>query len=116
MSRHILGGAIFCPHVPKVARKVICATFACNFSPTKIIKTFFGVTSKIGLHMFFCKPWAPFFEVKQRWMSFLPGFSGILPKFSTNQNFWGCACTPISNTTAFHNSIIGKFRSLSRLT
>ena len=80
--------------------------------------------NKNGLHLFFCKPWAPFFEAKQRWASFfprfsrilptyigllfgfskilpkfleiLPGFSGILPRFSTNQNFWGCACTPAS--------------------
>ena len=65
----------------------------------------------------------PFFEVKQRWVPFLPGFSGILPWYlgilpgfsgilsrfsgilpglSTNQNFWGCACThctPASYTT-----------------
>jgi len=30
---------------------------------------------------------------------YLPELSGILPKFSTNQNFWGCACTPSSDTT-----------------
>jgi len=29
---------------------------------------------------------------------FLPGFSGILPGFPTNQNFWGCACTPCTPT------------------
>jgi len=53
------------------------------------------VTSKKGLHVFFCKPWAPFFEVKQRWAPFLLGFSGILPRFSGNQNFWGAlAPTP----------------------
>jgi len=27
-------------------------------------------------------------------------FSGILPGFSTNQNFWDCACTPSSYLTA----------------
>jgi len=62
--------------------------------------------------VFLCKPWAPFFEVKQRWAIFLPGFSGLLPRFLANQNFWGCACspcTPTSNTTAFHYSIIGYF-------
>jgi len=26
-------------------------------------------------------------------------FIEILPEFSTNQNFWGCACTPASYTT-----------------
>jgi len=62
--------------------------------------------------VFLCKPWAPFFEVKQRWAPFSPGFSGPYPRFLANQNFWGCACnpcTPMSNTTAFHNSIIGNF-------
>jgi len=66
----------------------------------------------------------PFFEVQHSWAPFLPGFSEILPrrlgilsgfskmlprfsgillKFSTNQNFWGCAYnsrTPASYTTA----------------
>ena len=79
-------------------------------------------------HLFFCKSWAPFLKVKQRWAPFLPrlsgilprylgilfGFSGILPKFSemlpgfsTNQNFWGCACTPYtpaSNTTGLKHT------------
>ena len=69
------------------------------------MKTFFCVTSKKGLHVFSCKPWAPVFEVKQRWVPLPPGFSA-------NQNFWVCACTlctPTSNNTAFHNSIIGNF-------
>jgi len=35
----------------------------------------------------------------------LPKFLEILPKFSTNQNFWGCACTPctpVSYTSVLH--------------
>jgi len=32
----------FCPNFPKLARKIFCATFAYNFSLTKVI----GVTSK----------------------------------------------------------------------
>ena len=32
----------------------------------------------------------------------LPIFLGILPGFSTNQNFWGWACTPAYYTTAKH--------------
>jgi len=62
--------------------------------------------------VFLCKLGAPFFEVKQRWAPFLRGFSGHLPGFSANQNIWWCACNPCiptSNTTAFHNSIIGSF-------
>jgi len=60
------------------------------------------VTSKKGLHVFLCKPWVPFFGVKQLLVAFLP-------RFSANQTFWGCACASTSNTTAFHNSIKGNF-------
>ena len=67
---------------------------------------------KSGLHLFFCKCWAPFLprfsEILPRYLGVLSVFSGILPrisrilpkclgilpKFPTNQNFWGCACTP----------------------
>jgi len=91
----------FFSNFPKLSGNVFCATFASKFSPIKISKTFFDVTSKIGLHVFFCKPWAPFFEVKQRRAPILRGFSGMLPRFSADQNFWGCTCTPCSNTTVF---------------
>jgi len=53
-----------------------------------------------------------FFEVKPRGVLFLPEISGLLPRFSENQNCWRCACTPCTptpNTTAFHNSITGNF-------
>jgi len=60
------------------------------------------------LIVFFCKGWTPLFEFKERCLPFLPVFlgilsrfsevlpilSGILPTFSTNQNFWGCTCAP----------------------
>jgi len=36
-----LGCEGFFPNLPKLARKVFCATFAYKVSPTKIIKTFF---------------------------------------------------------------------------
>jgi len=81
---------------------------------------------KGGLHLFLYKRWMKCFEVKQCWGPFLQRFSGILPRFSgilsgisgslsrfsgilpifseilpgfSNQNFWGCACTPASYTT-----------------
>jgi len=100
-SREIFGVAKdFCPTFPKLSGKVFCATFTYKFSPTKIMKTFFGVTSKRGLHVIFCKPWAPFSR----------GFSGMFPRFSENQNFWGCAwAPPPTSTTVFHNSTIGNF-------
>jgi len=99
-----------CPNFPKLSRKVICAAFTYKFSPTKIMKTFFGVTSEKGLHVIFCKPWAPFFEAKQGWAPFSRGFTGMFPRFSANQNFWGCAePPPPTSTTVFHNSIMGDF-------
>jgi len=55
------------------------------------MKTFFGVICKIGLHVIFFKPWGTFFEVKQGWVPFSRGFSGMFPRFSANQNIWGCA-------------------------
>jgi len=86
----------FCPNFPKLPEK-FCVTFAYKFSPTKIIKTFFGVTSKKVFMCFSAKLGRYFFKVKQRWASFLRWFSGMLPRFPANQNFWGCAytlCTP----------------------
>ena len=101
-SREIWRDEGLMPEFPQTFPKIICVNFAYRFSPTKIMKTFFGMISKIGgLHVFFCKRWAPFLEVKQYWAPFLHGFSeillrfsGISPGFSTNQNFRGCACTP----------------------
>jgi len=64
-----------------------------------------------GLHVFFCKRWAPFFEIKQRWTPFVPGFSRVLsifsgillgfcPGFQQIKTF-GVRLRPTSCTTAF---------------
>jgi len=46
-SRQIFGAAKdFCPNFSKLPRNVFCATFVYKFFSTKIIQTFFGVTSK----------------------------------------------------------------------
>jgi len=37
----------------------------------------FGMTSKKGFRVFVCKRWTPFYEIKQSWRPFLPGFSKI---------------------------------------
>ena len=88
-----------------------------NFLPQRLLRPFLFWPQKKVLICFFWKYRAPFFEVKQRWVPFLPRFSaivprylkilprfsGILPGLSTNRNFWGCACTPYtpaSYTTA----------------
>jgi len=68
----------------------------------QILPTVFGGTSKKWSLLVFLQTLSGVFEAKQRWAPFLPRFSGILPKFSTNQNFWGCAftlCTPASYMT-----------------
>jgi len=115
-SKQIFGIAKdFCPNFPKLARKVVVRLLPKNLLPQRLLRPFFGATSKKDLHLFFCKYWVPFFEVKQRWAPFLPrfsgilprycgilpGFSGILPKFSgilpgfsTNQNFGGELAPP----------------------
>jgi len=43
------------------------------------MKTFFGVTSKKGLHVFFCKGLAPFFDVNNVGRHFCPDFTGFCP-------------------------------------
>ena len=90
------------PNFPKHAQFFV-QLLPTKFLPQRSLRRFFGVTSKKDLHVFFCKPWAPFFE--QLLLAFLP-------RFSANQTFCGCACnhcTPTFNTTVFHNSIIGNF-------
>ena len=62
------------------------ATSSTNFS-LKDHEDLFWVISKKGLHVFLCKRWAPFYEIKQGWAPFFPGISEILPRFSINQNF-----------------------------
>jgi len=73
------------PKFPQTCRNVSCLQI---FS-RKDRKTFFGVTSKKGLHVFLCKPWAPICKDKQLWAPSLPGVSRIFPRFSSNQTFAG---------------------------
>jgi len=47
-----------------------------------------------------------FSGILPKFSEFLPTFSGILPGFSTNQKFWGCACTPASYTTGLKSLIL----------
>jgi len=97
------------PEFPQTSRNDFYAIFDYKFSPTKIIKTFFGVTSKKGLHVFYCKPWAPLFLSQATFGAIFTRIFKDAAQFSANENFWRCACAPTSNTTAFHNSIIGNF-------
>jgi len=62
-----------------------------------------------GLHVFFCKRWAPLFQIKQGWPAFLPGFlpdfqrfcpdfQGFCPDFYTSK-LLGVRLHPASYTT-----------------
>jgi len=94
---------------PNLPEKLLCDFFAYKFSPTKIMKTFFGVTSKKRVFICFSPNVGHYFlKLNTHWAPFLPRFSGILPRylrilpgFLTNQNFWGCACNPASYTTGY---------------
>jgi len=99
--QNFAGGAKdFRPNFLKLAQKVFVRVLPTNCLLRRSWRPFFGMTSesKKGLDVFFCKRWAQFFKIKKRWAPFLPGFS-------TNQNFWGCACTPASFTTC-HISLL----------
>jgi len=97
--------------VRRIFSETFLYNFANEFSPTKIMKTFFGMTSK-EKKVFMCFSanvgypfWnqrtlgAIFAPILRDFAQILPGFSGFLPGFSTNENFWGCACTSCSPTS-----------------
>ena len=86
--------------------------FCLQFSPTKIMKTFFWCDLQKKVFMcFFANLGVIFWSQTTLGAIYSRIFRNLL-RFSTNQNFRGCACTPCtptSNTTTFHNSIIGNF-------
>jgi len=79
-ARKFRGCEGFMPKFSKLARKVL-GDFSCKLFPSKMIKIFFGMTSKKGVDVFFCKHWAPFYEVKQDWAPFFPDFQSFFPDF-----------------------------------
>jgi len=84
-SREIFGGRrIFARISPNFHEKLLC-NFYLQMLSHKDHEDLFGVTSEKGLHVIFCKPRAPFFEVKQGWAPFQRGFSGMLTRFSANK-------------------------------
>jgi len=65
-SRQIFRGAKdFSRISPNLPEKVFVQLLPTNFLQQRSIRSVFGLTSRTGLHVFFCKPWAPFFEIKQ---------------------------------------------------
>jgi len=85
---------IFARISPNLPEK-FCATFGHKFS------VFVCFLQTLGAIFFKSAIFARIFRVLPRFSGILPrisgillGFSGILPGFLTNQNFWGCVCTP----------------------
>jgi len=82
MSRQIFGVVKdFCPNFPKLPRKVFCATFDYTFSPTKIIKTFFGVASKKVFTGFSANLGGHFLKSNNVGRHFYADFQGCCPDF-----------------------------------
>jgi len=100
-TRQIFGVAKdFCPNFPKLTRKVFCATFACIFSPQSSTRAFL-VRPPIKVFMCFSANLGRrFLKTSNIGHYFYPDFQGCCKDFQQIKT---------SNTTAFHNSIVGKF-------
>jgi len=104
-GRQIFGSAkYFCPNLLKLTRKI---------SLSEMIKTFFWKPHKN--HVYFGKEKVKFGHISTdsllhrttgnkgaeasvpKFCGILRKFLEILPGFLTNQNFWGCTCTPINH-------------------
>jgi len=96
-SRHILGVRFFARMSPNLPEKLFVQLLPAMFPPQRSSKPFFGVTSKNGLHVFFCKPWAPFLKSSNVWCHFYPDFQGFCPDFQQIKTF-GSALSPPSPT------------------
>ena len=89
-SRKIFGAAKdFCPIFSKLRRKVFCATFVHKFSPTKIIKTFFGVTSEKVFMCFSANLGRHFLKSSNVGSHFYAYFQGCCPDFQQITTFGG---------------------------
>ena len=88
---------IFAQIFPNLSKKL-----SCKFLPTVFVV---WPPKNALFHLFICKPWAPFFEVKQRWAPFLPRFSfcsdfqGFCPDFQQIKTFGGALSPSASYTT-----------------
>ena len=95
----------------EVVRKVVVRLLPKNFLPQRLLRSFFGVTSKKRFSFVFLQTLGAIFWSQttlgaflSRFSEILSKYSGILPRCLTNQNFWGCACppTPYTNELCHH--------------
>jgi len=101
-SKQILGlRKMFARISPNLPEKFLC-DFCLQIFSNKDHEDLFGVTSKKRFSCAFLQTLGAIF-FKESWAPFLLGVSGILSKFSTKQNFWGCVCTPC--TPASHTTV-----------
>ena len=102
----------FCPNFPKLVWKVFWVTFANKLSSTKIMKTSFGCNLQKNVFTCFCANLGHHFLKPNNFgRYFYPDFQDFCPDFQQTKLF-GVSLKPLqstSNTTAFHNSIIGHF-------
>jgi len=113
-----------CKILPKFSQT--CAKSCANFADRFLVWP-----PKKWSSLSFCKRWVPFLKSNnfgaifpQIFRDFVrifrdfTRFSGILPKFSANQNFWRCACNPPSRSLCRlhkrHFGCIDDCRSLNR--
>ena len=72
---------IFAQISPNLPKKFLCAFCPYIFSHKEDEGLFLVWPPKKVLIVFFCKRWAPFFEVKQCWAPFFLDFQGFYPDF-----------------------------------
>ena len=87
----------FLPKFPQTCMKSFCE-FCLQIVSHKDQDLFVVWFQKKGLHVFL----GPFFWRNNVGSHFCPDFQGFcqdFQRFLTNQNFWGCACTPVTYTT-----------------
>jgi len=102
----ILGGRmIFSRISPKLPEKFFVQLLPTKFLPQRSLKTLFWCDLQKRSSCVFLQTFGAIFWSQAT-------FGGILTQIFSKSNLWGCACahcTSTSNTTAFHNSVIGNF-------
>jgi len=78
---------IFAQISPNLPEKLFVQLLLTNFLPQRSWRHFFCFNLQKRSSLFFCKPWGPFFEVKQRWAPFYPDFQGFCLNFQQIKSF-----------------------------
>jgi len=111
-SRNIFGVVKdFCPNFSKLPRKVFCATFSYKLSPQRSLRPFLVRPPKQVFMCFSANLGHRFLKSSNVGHHFHTDYQGCCQDFQQIKTF-GCVLAspaPTSNTTDFHNSIIGNF-------